>query len=67
MNENANIFPKNQILNKFYSKENFDINEIVQMKLNDMIHLDFDLRNINEAKKKENSFLIELKSKLTLF
>jgi hypothetical protein len=43
MNENANIFPKNQILNKFYSKDNIDIDGIVHMKSNDMIHLDFDL------------------------
>jgi hypothetical protein len=46
MNENANIFLKYQILNKFYSKDNFDKDEIVRMKSNDMIHF----WNINEAK-----------------
>jgi hypothetical protein len=61
MNDSANIFPKNQILNKFYSKDNFDIDEIVHMKLNDMIHF----WNINEAIK-ENSFRIELNEKAFL-
>ena len=52
MNENAYICPKKQIPNKFYRGDNFDRDESVRMKLNDMIHFDFDLLNINEAKEK---------------